>query len=222
MVQDTRERILEAVVRVLVDQGVDRLRVRGVAQEAGVSVGAVQNAYPTRSQMVHAAMDHVSVRFTAGLLEAIDAARSAEENLLVICRMLAGVEDSARPSAVVWLAFTSLACTDPVIAQAHRSAWRLLEDGLTHLLAQLDPAATADDAAGLLALLDGLAIARATEPDRMTAARAETIITGHVQRLAGLARSTASSEGPPPFRSGGGLRGVPPAEEVAHPAEEID
>ena len=62
-------------------------------------------------------MDHVSVRFTAGLLEAIDDARSAEENLLVICRMLAGVEDSARPSAVVWLAFTSLACTDPVIAQ---------------------------------------------------------------------------------------------------------
>lgn len=184
MAEGTRERILEAVVDVLVDQGVDRLRVRAVAQQAGVSVGAVQHAYPTRNQMVHAAMDHVSARFTADLLEAIDAGRSAEENLLAVARMLAGVEEAGRPAAVVWLAFTSLACTDPVLAAAHRSAWQTLENGLTHLLVQLNPAATADDAAALLALLDGLAIARATEPDRVTAARAETIITGHVQQLA--------------------------------------
>lgn len=184
MAEGTRERVLEAVVGVLVDQGVDRLRVRTVAQQAGVSVGAVQHAYPTRSQMVHAAMDHVSARVTAGLLEAIDADRSAEENLLMVCRMLAGVEDAGRPGAVVWLAFTSLACTDPVIAQAHRAVWRTLENGLAHLLAQLNSTTTADDAAALLALLDGLAIARATEPERMTAARAETIITDHVQRLA--------------------------------------
>jgi TetR/AcrR family transcriptional repressor of bet genes len=184
----TRERILEAVVRVLVDQGVDRLRVRAVAQEAGVSVGAVQHAYPTRSQMVHAAMDHVSARFTARLLEVVDVARPAQENLLAVCRMLAGVEDSARPAAVVWLAFTSLACTDPTLAQAHRSAWKTLEDGLGQLLARLNPTTTADDAAELLALLDGLAIARATEPERMTAERATTILTGHVQRLAGPTR----------------------------------
>lgn len=193
MAESTRERVLEAVVRVLVDKGVDRLRVRAVAQQAGVSVGAVQHAYPTRSQMVHAAMEHVSARFTAGLLEAIDADSSAEENLLGVCRLLAGVEDSGRPAAVVWLAFTSLACTDPVIARSHRSAWRTLESGLAHLLAQLNPATTADDAAALLALLDGLAIARATEPDRMTAARAESIITGHVQQLAGC-RPCSSEE----------------------------
>lgn len=183
MPEGTRERILEAVVRVLVDHGVDRLRVRAVAQEAEVSVGAVQHAYPTRNQMVHAAMDHVSARFTADLLQAIDEARPARENLLAVCRMLAGVKDSRRPATVVWLAFTSLACTDPVLAQAHRSAWQTLEDGLGHLLAQLHPTATAEDAAELLALLDGLAIARATEPERMTAARAATIVTGHVQRL---------------------------------------
>ncbi|MGX5358229.1 TetR/AcrR family transcriptional regulator [Kocuria sp. KH4] len=183
MAEGTRDRILEAVVGVLVEQGVDRLRVRAVAQQAGVSVGAVQHAYPTRAQMVHAAMDHVSARVTAGLLEAIDADRSAQENLLAIARMLGGVEEAGRPAAVVWLAFTSLACTDAVIAAAHRSAWQTLENGLAHLLVQLDPASTADDAAALLALLDGVAIARATEPERMTAARAEAIITGYVQRL---------------------------------------
>ncbi|KLU09568.1 hypothetical protein ABL57_11645 [Kocuria sp. SM24M-10] len=184
--------MLDAVVRVLVDQGVDRLRVRAVAQAAGVSVGAVQHTYPTRSQMVHAAMDHVSAGFTAGLLEAIDADRSPEKNLLAVARLLAGVEDAGRPAAVVWLAFTSLACTDPVIAAAHRSAWQTLENGLAHLLAQLNPATTRDDAALLLALLDGLAIARATEPERMTAARAATIITGHVRQLA--RRRPCSSE----------------------------
>ncbi len=194
MAEGTRERILEAVVGVLVDQGVDRLRVRAVAQQAGVSVGAVQHAYPTRAQMVHAAMDYVSARFTAGLLEAIDADRSAQENLLAVARMLGGVEEAGRPAAVVWLAFTSLACTDPALAAAHRSAWQTLENGLHHLLVQLNPVSTADDAAALLALLDGVAIARATEPERMTAARAEAIITGHVQHLAGhCLRSSAET-----------------------------
>jgi TetR/AcrR family transcriptional repressor of bet genes len=183
MPEYTRERILEAVVRVLVNHGVDRLRVRAVAQEAGVSVGAVQHAYPTRNQMVHAAMDHISAQITADLLETIDEARPAQANLLAVCRMLAGVEDSRRSAAVVWLAFTSLACTDPVLARAHRSAWQSLEHGLGHLMTQLNPTTTAEDAAALLALLDGLAIARATEPERMTATRAATIITAHVQQL---------------------------------------
>ena len=195
MPQSTRERILEAVLRVLVEQGVDRIRIRTVAQMAGVSVGAVQHAFPTRNHMVHAAMDHVSTQFTTGLIEAIDAGQSPRENLLAACRMLAGVEDSERPATVVWLAFTSLACTDPVIAEAHRFAWQTLEEGLTRLLTRLDPTTTADDAAELLALLDGLAIARATEPQRMTPTRAATIVTGHVQRLAGHTPAALGDEG---------------------------
>ncbi|GGH45446.1 TetR/AcrR family transcriptional regulator [Microbacterium album] len=183
MTEESRTRVLDAVVRVLAEQGVDRLRIRAVAEEAGLSVGAVQHAYATRNDLVHAAMQHVSERFTARLLSAVERDRAPQENLIAVSRLLAGVDEDARQSTVVWLAFTSLACNDPVIAESHRSAWRTLEHGLLLLLTQAAPHASADDAAELLALLDGLAIARATEPERMPSERAARIATRHVARL---------------------------------------
>lgn len=179
----SRERILDGVVRVLVRDGVDRLRIRAVAAEAGVSVGAVQHSFATRNDMVHAAMGHVSAQITARLLGGVSPERRPEENLRSACLLLAGTEDEDRPSTVVWLAFTSLACTDPKLAEAHQSAWRTLETGLLDLLRRAGPDRDADDAAELLAFVDGIAVARATEPERMPADRAARLISRFVHRL---------------------------------------
>jgi hypothetical protein len=88
---------------------------------------------------------------------------------------------------VVWSTYASKATTSDAVAQAHRESWRLLEDALFALMCEGSPALQRDDAATLLALLDGLAIARATEADRMSAPRAERIISSFLGRL-GLAR----------------------------------
>jgi TetR/AcrR family transcriptional repressor of bet genes len=91
---------------------------------------------------------------------------------------------------VVWLAYASKATTSDAVAEAHRESWRLLEDALFALMCEGSPALQRDDAAtllALLALLDGLAIARATEAERMSAPRAERIISTFLGRL-GLAR----------------------------------
>lgn len=183
-----REQILDGVVRILARDGVDRLRIRAVAEEAGSSVGAVQHFFATRNEMVHAAMEHVSTQVTARLLATIEAgdAASVDQQLRAACRILAGVADNDRPATTVWLAFTSLACTDPMLAASHQKAWAQVEAGLLVLLRRARQDATADDAAELLALIDGVAVARATEPERMSSERADRLLTRSVARACGV------------------------------------
>ncbi|MFB0833639.1 TetR/AcrR family transcriptional regulator [Arthrobacter halodurans] len=176
MGRSTRDRILDAVLETIVDQGAHGLSIRGVAAAAGLSAGAVQHLFPTREGLLQAAMDRVAEEFTARLLAAIDPTRDAVGNLRSAALLLGGVGAGARRATVVWLAFTAMACTDPGLARAHREAWARLEDGLAVLVARVDPGADPLLAAQLLAQLDGLAIARALEPERMTERRAGQVI----------------------------------------------
>ena len=47
-----RERILAAAEHLLVDSGVERMRLRDVAEAAGVSIGTVQHYFDTRDRLV--------------------------------------------------------------------------------------------------------------------------------------------------------------------------
>ena len=177
------QRILVAVEEILVNRGVEDMTIRNVASAAGVSIGAVQHHFQTKDELLMAAMDKVSGDFLQRVMAATDSGADARGNLAAVCRILGGVDDESRTASVIWLAFASKAATSEAVAQAHQEAWRLMEGGLAALLQQLNPALDRDDAAMLMALLDGVAIARATETDRMTSQRAEHIITTFLDRL---------------------------------------
>jgi TetR/AcrR family transcriptional regulator, transcriptional repressor of bet genes len=88
---------------------------------------------------------------------------------------------------VVWLARLARASVDEPTRRTHAREWREVEDLLSGLLQASRPGVGADqnrqDAAGLLALLDGLALAALTEPDRMPPERAEGLLAGVLDRL---------------------------------------
>lgn len=78
----------------------------------------------------------------------------------------------------VWLALAARAAHDPQIAALHREQWIDTEELLDRVLARANPARaaeSADAAAALLTLLDGLSISVLTEPDRMPPERAARI-----------------------------------------------
>ena len=56
----TRARLLDATVAALADLGWSRTTVAEVAERAGVSRGAAQHHYPTREDLVAAALDHMA------------------------------------------------------------------------------------------------------------------------------------------------------------------
>src|SRR5699024_12702538 len=56
MKQSARETLVNTMIDVIAGYGFDGLSVRGLAAAAGVSVGAVQHHFPSKSAMVEAAM----------------------------------------------------------------------------------------------------------------------------------------------------------------------
>lgn len=187
--------VMDAVVRVLVRDGLDGLSVRRVAAEAGVSIGAVQHHFATKDALLVAAAEHVTTQFKSRADELTRRALAEEgptAAFLVFCQLLANAvqgsdeetEDTA--ASIVWLWYAAKATQRGVVADAFTTGWSQTEKYLRGLITDLFPHLDATEEAGhLLAVLDGLAIARAAEPDRIPHARAAAIVRRHIAHLSG-------------------------------------
>ena len=179
------EHLLRTLVDLVAEGGLEAVSVRRLAERAGVSIGAVQHHFPTKDALLLAAMEHVSAAFGADLLARLHPGAAPAEGLRTLALRLVGLEEGDRATTAVWLAFVARAVVDEPTAQVHRREWRQVEEMIAAGLSAAAPhrPAPADDAAGLLALLDGLAIAVAVEPERMPPARAARIVEVHLAAL---------------------------------------
>ncbi|MFC2595947.1 TetR/AcrR family transcriptional regulator [Corynebacterium durum] len=171
--------ILEAVIKLIATRGPDDTTVRKVAAEAGVSVGAVQHHFRTKDELLVAAMRELNRRFIASMEKTLDKLPTAEERLRAFLYAIAATDDCARDGAVIWTAFAARACVDEKLREEHSANWDYVEKMLLHLMLEAHPnkGLHADDAAHLLAVADGIAVARAAEnPRRMTEKRALSIL----------------------------------------------
>lgn len=160
-------------------RGPDALSVRNVASEAGVSVGAVQHHFPTRAALIVGAMDAVNIRFRERLSAALSGVDSPGRRLGIFCAELASLGTEGHRDAVVWTAFASRAATDAEVRRIHEREWARTEAAVLALLTAAHPGAAidADDAALVLATLDGIAVARGAEGDaRMPAERGRRLV----------------------------------------------
>lgn len=174
----SRERIVEAIIAVVAESGIEAASVRTVAQRAEVSIGAVQHHFRTKAQMLEAAMELIAAAVSTGVEESIGSGATAAEVLRELAEILSIVDDADRAMAGVWLDFVALSRVTPALAEIHRSTWIRLRTSLAELIEQThpghpDPAAAAETA---LAAFDGVAVARVAEPDFMTGARASAIL----------------------------------------------
>ena len=181
------QRLLDAVESVLVEEGFEGVSVRKVAARAGVSIGAVQHHFPTKDVMLAAAMERASVEFSERLSARIPAGATAEQAFRAVADELLGLGPERRTASVVWLARLARASVDEPTRRTHAREWQEVENLLSGLLQAArpgsDPQQSREDAAGLLALLDGLALAALTEPDRMPPERAERLLAGALDGL---------------------------------------
>lgn len=174
------QKVLDAVVDLLVQHGYEGVSVRKVAAAAGVSIGTVQYHFPTKDAMLAAASDHVARTFQQHLERLVSHQATADQALRALAHGLLGTDDDVRPASVVWLLRAARAAISPAVAQQHAAEWEEVENLITNLIwgARPDqPPHWARHRAGvLLAVIDGLAVATLTEPDRMPASRAHDIV----------------------------------------------
>lgn len=175
---ELRERLVAAAAGLVTSGGLEALSVRAVAAACRVSIGAVQHHFPTKSALLMALLDAVADDVRAAVPGPAEdsAPEEARARLVALAELLGGAVDGAEGPIKVWIAFVARAVSDEEVALRHRVLWSDVEAALARLLRAAGASEGDDRAAVLLAALDGLAIARALEPDRMPPERCRLLV----------------------------------------------
>ncbi|MEU1396180.1 TetR family transcriptional regulator [Micromonospora zamorensis] len=155
--QERRTLIADALMRVAADQGLEAVSLRHVAAEAGVSAGMVQHYFRTKDEMMAFAMAVVRERGQIRVTEALARLGENPAPRLLLRTMIAALlplDDRTRDDGRVALAFLAYTAVRPASATGLRAD----TVQLTSFIARVLPTGDAAEAAGLLALMEGLGL----------------------------------------------------------------
>lgn len=185
---ERRREIAEAVWRVIVREGLDRVSVRSVAREAGVSMGSLRHYFLTQAELLSFAMRTVMDRIERRLaaLTLPDDPRAAAEAALA---ELLPLDSERAVENEVWLAFTARAMVDPGLRAVRDEAHDGLRSGCQRWVRQLVPDGTSParvelEIDRLFALLDGLAVHAAVRPQEAASGRLTAVLHHHLDAIA--------------------------------------
>jgi AcrR family transcriptional regulator len=159
LVAESRRGILAAAERLIAVRGIETVRLRDIAQEAGVSIGKIQHYFETRDAVIEQMLGAASVR------RAAEWAHFAEDIDDPRTKMISLLEHAVadRERCLVWLATLSLASRHeqylPDVSRNY-AAWRLK---LTEVIGAGErggvfrPTVPVDEVAdGIICVIDGL------------------------------------------------------------------
>ncbi|MFI5690869.1 TetR/AcrR family transcriptional regulator [Kribbella sp. NPDC051586] len=187
-----REEIAEALWRVVRRDGIRAASVRTIAAEAGWSAGAVRYYFPDQDGLLSFAMDLVSRRVT-DRVGAIEPKGNAQTIVLRYLDEVLPIDAERRAEFDVWLAFMAQARAESgagalqeLLDKVHNELRQLCET----LLRSLADAGVLKDGLDLRreveilhALLDGLALHAAIQPERTTPARLRQLMRHQIESL---------------------------------------
>jgi AcrR family transcriptional regulator len=197
------ERIADCAITVIARDGLDALSIRRVATEAGVAIGTVQYHYPTRADLVLAALKRTAHRQH---VRATGARRRPTVVATLVARLalLLPHDDPSREEAFAWVALAAAAARDPLVGPDQH---RIVSGTVEAINALLDRARQAGE---LPATVDTLDLAErihvVVEGYLLQTAATGGTATPRVQRqlratLTTLMTSARDGNGAPPITS---------------------
>jgi AcrR family transcriptional regulator len=132
-----RRHIAEAVCELIDRHGPEGATLRDVAQQAGVSMGAVQRCFATKDEMLVFALRHITERVTEQGNAEIDASAAPESAVTLLTatlRTLALIEPGQQRDARIMTGFTAHATASPPLAEILREAHAKTRDLLAWLI----------------------------------------------------------------------------------------
>src|SRR5688572_30536788 len=164
--EQRRQALAEAVFAVIGVRGIEAVSLRDVAEQAGVSLGAVQHYFPSKDAMLLFALGHMRTRVMLRLQAAIADLPSPSRRDAIRAGLSAMLpfDEPGRQEAAVSIAFFSSATHTPAYADVLREGFaRILAASRTQLRAaaeagELRPGTDPDiEAESLYFLAQGLA-----------------------------------------------------------------
>jgi AcrR family transcriptional regulator len=185
-----REELARAMWEVIRRDGIDRVSVRSVAAEAGVSAGSLRHYFPSQAELIGFAMELVEVR-TRERISRIDLSGTPMERVTALAEEVLPLDAERREDLQVWYELTARARHDPALHSVSARAYDGLLDLARSVVGELhaagDPSTPLDterEAITLHALLDGLAVHLDQHPERLDVATVRAALRGYLADLA--------------------------------------
>ena len=190
LVEERRAAIMAAAEQLLAVHGFDAMRLRDVAQQAGVSIGLIQHYFNTRDELLLETMRTASRRRAQQWVSLAAGAATAGDKLTGLLE--GAISDPHR--GVIWLETCAASTRHPELrpdVRRTQQAWRhairaAIDEGLA--TGEFAPVVPTDDLVLLLiSLIDGLMLATVTEDDSDTSQAERTrVLRETAQRLLGM------------------------------------
>lgn len=154
-----RDAFAEVLVNIVAARGLDQVSVREVAAGMGVSIGAVQHYFATKSEMLTFAFRH-AVRRTRRRLAALELSGDRAADAAAVLQQLLPLDEVRRVDATINLSFAAYAPFSPDFQAIQRE----LLAGIRRELVDVLGAGREAEAVMLLAAVDGLAMHELSAP----------------------------------------------------------
>ncbi|QCB96848.1 TetR family transcriptional regulator [Arthrobacter sp. PAMC25564] len=198
-----RQDVVEAAFRIIAADGLERVSLREVADEASLAVGSVRHYFASSDELlVHSfrvVVDRVIGRLSAAdarLAGLVPGTAGHHHGVLALLGEFLPLDEARAVDACVWMAFKNAARIRPVLAaeadRSHRGVAAIVGRVVMDLGARgaaPDQQKLVIEAERLLATLDGLTMHALLQPEWMTAQMCRDVLDAH---LAGLDSSGAS------------------------------
>lgn len=180
-----RERILDALWRVVATQGASGVSVRSVAAEAGMSKSSLAHYFPSQGALIAAAIEQ-SMDATQKRVDLLDLDSSDIERMATACSLAIPDTPARRRQAEVWL-FLAGQSQDPHLGEILRALNDRVDQNIRVGLEAMSrngllaPGRDIDvESRRLHALIDGLSLQVVTDPRRTTARLVHRTIVQHL------------------------------------------
>lgn len=173
--EQRRQAITAATMRCLASRSVEKISVRDICAEAGVSIGLINYYYDGKEALIAAVYEEIANTLQQTLQQAVEQASGGAR-----ARLSAFIRASFLPVNLstdlmhAWLSFWSMARRSPRIAAVHDRTYNAYLQLLERLIADTAQAAGAHHldvrlaAIGVSALLDGLWVEWCLNPHTFT------------------------------------------------------
>lgn len=185
-----REKIVEATWRVILREGIGQTSVRKVAEEAGLSPGAMRHYFSTQSELLAFSMEFVSERFEQRVQSIQYNQDSPLEYIQKIIEELLPLDQETMQEAAVWFAFVSQTTPDPRRQELSRKIYVDLRsifvsiiDGLVRYDLARPNLQREVEIDRFYALVDGLAVHKFLQPNQLPVERMRAIVSHHLASL---------------------------------------
>lgn len=187
--------VVDAVLRIIAVDGLERASLREVADEAGLAVGSVRHYFAGSEELLDysfgTVVDRVVGRLAAALPDLLREPAGTPGQRAAVLTLLGGLLPLDEERAVdlcAWIAFRNAARIRPFLAPAAGRSHREVAAVVGQVVATLLPPDCPEEllvveAERLLATLDGLCLHALLQPEWMTAGMCADVLERHLDGL---------------------------------------